>query len=110
MGFGHEARIRAAERRGNPPLPEREGQGVGTRAQRDFYGLGVSAAFGGPTPSPSLPGRGIYSSSFPAVSGSQNRVTTSAIATTPIVYHRPANGSPVLATIYWLMKGRKPPK
>ena len=47
---------------------------------------------------------------FPAVSGSQNRLTISAIATTAIVYQRPEKGSPVRATIYWLMKGRKPPK
>ena len=37
-------------------------------------------------------------------------LTTSASATTAIVYQSPAKGSPVRATIYWLMKGRNPPK
>ena len=61
---------------------------------------------------PRLARRGPHPQSrfLPAVSGSQNKVTIKAIATTPIVYQRPENGSPVRATIYWLMKGRNPPK
>src|SRR5262245_19849713 len=77
--------------------------------RRRHFALSLKAAFIGP-------GfrrddyRGIQSRFLPAVSGSQNRVTINAIATTPIVYQRPEKGSPVRATIYWLMKGRKPPK
>ena len=51
-----------------------------------------------------------HSSSLPEVSGTAKETISSAMAVTAIVYHRPASGSPVLATIYWLMKGRKPPK
>ena len=44
------------------------------------------------------------------VSGRKNQLTTKAMATTPTVYQRPANGLPVFTTISCWMKGRKPPK
>ena len=110
MGFGHEERIAAGATAGKPPLPGREGGGGSAEGGRNSESVEVSLRSPThPWPLPSREGN-CYSSSLPEVSGSQNNVTTSAIATTPIVYQRPAKGSPVLATMYWLMKGRNPPK
>ena len=97
-GSGTWKRIRGG-RLEQPVIPAKAGIPAGERQPRSS-----------PPGAPAFAGATRYSSSLPAVSGNQKRVTTSAIATTAIVYHRPANGSPVLATIYWLMKGRKPPK